>query len=61
MEIKSHALSIANPAPWAKFGAVAFAASPSIITFLLIDDQGNEVTSLTLQISVRSIVSAGVS
>lgn len=60
IETKSQALSIANPAPCAKFGAVALAASPKMIIFLFFEYHGNDVTSFILHISVRSIVYAGV-
>lgn len=52
---------MARPAPCARLGAVALAASPRIIIFLFFDYQGNDVTSFTLQMSVRRIVFAGVS
>lgn len=61
IDTKSHALSIASPAPCARLGAVALAASPRIITLRCWDSHENEVMSFTLQISVRRIVSAGVS
>ncbi len=51
---------MASPAPWAKFGAVAFAASPKIKILLFLEFQGNSVTPFILRISVLSIVEAGV-
>jgi len=56
MEIRSQALSIAKPAPCAKFGAVAFAASPKISILLFFEFQGNSVTPLILRISVLRMV-----
>ena len=60
MEIRSHALSIAKPAPCAKLGAVALAASPMMRILFFFEAQGKEATSLILRISVLSILSAGV-
>ncbi len=60
IEMRSQALSIANPAPWAMFGAVAFAASPTINMLLCLLFQGNSVTPFILRISVRRMKFAGV-
>lgn len=51
---------MANPAPWAKFGAVAFAASPIMKILFFLEAQGKEVTLFIFRISVLSILLAGV-
>ena len=52
---------MARPAPCARLGAVALAASPKMRILLEDVFHGNYVTPFILRISVLSIVYAGVS